>query len=220
MGRRSQHTTEELRELILVATRRCVEDEGLDQPSAREIARAIGYAPGTLYNMFPNLSDILLRVEARILLELDDALTKAAESAPDADAVRGCVDAYVSFAHDQKRSWTLLCKHQPNLRSPVPSEFVEALRTVAARIESALERSHPEIEPQASKALAKQIWTCLHGLLQVAMTQKLGAPSRQQLTRTAHNLVDGLISVATSEVQPVPALQRTNGRSRAATPPG
>ena len=67
MGRRSQHTPEELRELILTATRRIVEERGFRALSAREIAREIGYAPGTLYNMYENLDEILLRVEARVL---------------------------------------------------------------------------------------------------------------------------------------------------------
>ncbi len=45
MGRRSIHTPEELRELIIDATTAIVEQQGLEGLSAREIAKRIGYSP-------------------------------------------------------------------------------------------------------------------------------------------------------------------------------
>ena len=72
MGRRSIHSPEELRELIIHATTEIVEQDGLEGLSAREIAKRIGYSPGTLYNVFENLDDILLTIEARLLDRLAD----------------------------------------------------------------------------------------------------------------------------------------------------
>jgi len=51
MGRRSIHSAEELRELIIQAATDIVERDGLAGLSAREIAKRIGYSPGTLYNV-------------------------------------------------------------------------------------------------------------------------------------------------------------------------
>jgi hypothetical protein len=51
MGRRSVHSPEELRQLILDASQTIVERNGITGLSAREIARMIGYSPGTLYNI-------------------------------------------------------------------------------------------------------------------------------------------------------------------------
>ena len=58
MGRRSSHTAEELRELILDASTALISEGGLASLSAREVARRIGYSPGTLYNVFENLDDV------------------------------------------------------------------------------------------------------------------------------------------------------------------
>ncbi len=55
MGRRAVHSPEELRQLILDASRTIVETNGISGLSAREIARVIGYSPGTLYNIFETL---------------------------------------------------------------------------------------------------------------------------------------------------------------------
>ena len=67
MGRRSTHTPQQLRELILDAAQDIIQDQGLAGLSAREVARRIAYSPGTIYNMFENLDDVVLHVEARVL---------------------------------------------------------------------------------------------------------------------------------------------------------
>ena len=65
MGRRSSHTPQQLKDLILEAAYEIIEVQGLAGLSAREVARRIGYSPGTIYNMFENLDDVVLRIEAR-----------------------------------------------------------------------------------------------------------------------------------------------------------
>ena len=75
MGRRSTHTPQQLRELILDAAQEIIQVQGLAGLSAREIARRIEYSPGTIYNMFENLDDVVLHVEARVLEALDKRLS-------------------------------------------------------------------------------------------------------------------------------------------------
>ena len=75
MGRRSTHTPQQLRELILDAAQDIIQVQGLAGLSAREIARRIEYSPGTIYNMFENLDDVVLHVEARVLDALDKRLS-------------------------------------------------------------------------------------------------------------------------------------------------
>ena len=82
MGRRSIHTPDELRELIIAATTEIVEQDGLEGLSAREIAKRVGYSPGTLYNVFENLDDLLFIIEARLLDELAGRLADTDASGP------------------------------------------------------------------------------------------------------------------------------------------
>ena len=51
MGRRSQHTSEDLHTLILEGSEQIIAAHGLAGLSAREIARSVGYSPGTIYNI-------------------------------------------------------------------------------------------------------------------------------------------------------------------------
>ena len=127
MGRRSQHTPEELRELILTATRRIVEERGFRALSAREIAREIGYAPGTLYNMYDNLDEILLRVEARVLKDLDDHLGKSMADKKKPELLSSFVEAYIDFAYTNARLWELVQFHYPESKKSVPEWYLDSV---------------------------------------------------------------------------------------------
>ena len=59
MARRSDHSRDELKALILDCAREIAEEEGLRGLTARRIATEIGYAPGTIYNLFSNLDDLI-----------------------------------------------------------------------------------------------------------------------------------------------------------------
>ncbi|HEX6398630.1 MAG TPA: TetR family transcriptional regulator, partial [Steroidobacteraceae bacterium] len=58
MGRRNEHSREELRDLALRAAADIVSESGAAALSMREVARRIGYTVGALYIVFENLDDL------------------------------------------------------------------------------------------------------------------------------------------------------------------
>src|SRR4029077_10974729 len=112
MGRRSIHSPDELRELIIQAGTEIVERDGLEGLSAREIAKRIGYSPGTLYNVFENLDDLLLTIESRLLDELAGRLADTDTSGPPADRLRRLVGTYFVFTQERPKLWNLLNEHR------------------------------------------------------------------------------------------------------------
>ena len=80
MARRADHSREELYDNALAAAQRIVETDGFRALTARSVADAIGYSPGTLYNLFENLDDLIIHLNGRTLDALYDRL------APDAAA--------------------------------------------------------------------------------------------------------------------------------------
>ena len=75
MARRSEHSREQLTEMILNAAQQIVINDGFAGLSARKIATDIGYTVGTLYIVFDNLDDIILHINARTLDEMRQRLT-------------------------------------------------------------------------------------------------------------------------------------------------
>ncbi len=77
MGRRSDHSRDNLRAMILEAARAILAADGLRGLTARRIAKAIGYSPGTLYNFFTNIDELILHVNAQTLDVVYDRLSAA-----------------------------------------------------------------------------------------------------------------------------------------------
>ena len=133
MGRRSTHTPEQLRELILDAAQAIIESNGLAGLSAREIARRIGYSPGTIYNMFQNLDDVVLHVEARVLDALDARLAAALTQGPPEEGARRLAEAYLAFTHERPKLWNLLFEHYMPGGSDTPPWYQQKLELLMTR---------------------------------------------------------------------------------------
>jgi AcrR family transcriptional regulator len=189
MGRRAQHTPDELRRMILDATRRIVETNGAAELSAREIAREIGYAPGTLYNLFKNLDEILLRVEAEVLDELDQSLSAAIDGRKVVEAVRAFATTYADFAYEHTRLWHLLQSHQPHALPESPDWFLERLYAPASRLEPLLARISGVEDVETTTRTARTLWSAVHGIVNVATTQKFGALPRPSTVAMVEDLV-------------------------------
>ena len=191
MGRRSAHTAEELRELILKAATELMERDGLAGLSAREIARAIGYSPGTLYNVFENLDDLVLTIEARLLDRLAERLAGVGTGAAPQDRLRLLAEAYLQFTHENPKLWNLLFEHHLPPGRPVPAWYQSKLEGLMAHVEEALAQILGTTDPVALSRAARVLWAGVHGITSLSTADKLSIVSAD----TAGPMVDDLVRV-------------------------
>jgi len=191
MGRRSIHSPEELRELIIQATTEIVEQDGLEGLSAREIAKRIGYSPGTLYNAFENLDDILLTIEARLLDRLAERLAKTDTSGSPQERLRRLTDAYFTFTQEQPNLWNLLGEHRLPAGQKLPEWYQAKLESLLLPLEEALA---PLLidgrDSDAHKRAARALWASVHGMTSLSTTAKLSPVTG----RAGAALLDDLVS--------------------------
>jgi AcrR family transcriptional regulator len=99
MGRRNEHSREELKALALRAAGDIVAESGAAALSMREVARRIGYTVGALYIVFTNLDDLIVHLNEQTILELRTALERIRGRANQpAQNLRLLVAAYLGFA--------------------------------------------------------------------------------------------------------------------------
>ena len=189
MGRRSAHTPDELRRLVLDAAEGIIEGGGLAALSAREVARRIGYSPGTLYNLFDNLDDLLLNVEARLLNALDERLAAAIGGSGGEDAVRRFAHAYLAFSRERPRLWNLLLEHHVPHSYALPQWYQDKLDLPLRRLEAAIATAVWSDDPARVKRSARALWAGLHGVTALSTTNKVG----QVTIEAANELVDDLV---------------------------
>ena len=173
MGRRSTHTPDQLRQLILDAAQSIIESNGLAGLSAREIARRIGYSPGTIYNMFENLDDVVLHVEARVLDELDARLAGALTQSAPQERARELAQAYLAFTHERPKLWNLLFEHYMPGGADTPAWYQQKLELLMMRVETALEPHFPPGADANRKRAARVLWAGVHGITSLSTANKL-----------------------------------------------
>jgi AcrR family transcriptional regulator len=189
MGRRSVHTADELRELILEASTELIEADGLAGLSAREIARRIGYSPGTLYNIFENLDDLVLTIEGRLLDRLSAALSEVKPGRDPRESVLRLAGAYLKFTHENPKLWNLLFEHHLPPGRDVPPWYKTKLDSLLAQVEEALTPIMAGADPQARKRAARVLWSGVHGITSLSTADKLSTIT----TESAGPLVDDLV---------------------------
>ena len=189
MGRRSTHTPQQLRELILDAAQDIIDVQGLAGLSAREIARRIEYSPGTIYNMFDNLDDVVLHVEARVLDALDKRLASVLQDGDPADKTVRLAHAYLAFTHEKPRLWNLLFEHHLPADTQLPAWYQQKLEGLMARVEEALAPLFPAGKEADRQRAARVLWAGVHGITSLSTADKLSVVT----TESAGRLIDDLI---------------------------
>ncbi len=190
MGRRSTHTPQQLRELILEAAQEIIQSQGLAGLSAREIARRINYSPGTIYNMFQNLDDVVLNVEARVLDALDARLTAVLKSDGDTTGrIERLAHAYLSFTQENPRLWNLLFEHHMPAGTDLPSWYQQKLEGLMGRVEEALAPLFPAGREADRQRAARVLWAGVHGITSLSTADKLSIVT----TEGANRLIDDLV---------------------------
>ena len=203
MGRRSTHTPDQLRDLILDAAQSIIENSGLAGLSAREIARMIEYSPGTIYNMFANLDDVIVHVEGRVLDSLGAKLAGIARS-QGKDAPLRLANAYLASAHEKPRLWNLLFEHHLPNDAKLPAWYKEKLDNLVTLFDAALGQCVTQADA-ARRLSAHSLWAGVHGITSLSTTGKLSSISRETAESLVGNLVGTyLAGLAAIQVAPPP----------------
>jgi len=195
MGRRSIHTPEQLRQLILDAAAAIIEANGLAGLSAREIARRIGYSPGTIYNMFENLDDVVLNVEGRVLDALDERL--AAELAKGGDQttlVMRLAQAYLAFTHERPKLWNLLFEHYMPGGTDTPPWYQEKLERLMSRVETAVAPIYPPDAVLERQRAARVLWASVHGITSLSTANKLANVTTEAAALLVADLINNYLA--------------------------
>ena len=173
MGRRSDHSREQLRAMIVVEGHRHLAEVGYFHFSAREVAKRIGYSIGTLYNVFGSLDQLMLAINGMTLdLWRDYLLLRLEHEA--GDRLKALVDAYFEFAIVNRNAWAGLYDHRLPEGETIPDFYagkVEALtEVVVAEVAAAL----PPAKAAIAVSLTPSLLAAVHGHCALTLNGTLG----------------------------------------------
>jgi len=168
VGRRSDHTREELRERILSAAEELVSQSGAAGLTARRLADRIGYSVGTLYNFFEDLDDLVVHMNARTLDRLYAACARVTRRHGPEEALRAYARAYLRFTKDHHRLWVMLLDGSSHHHRELPDWYQAKVERLHGLVEEVLAPLIPSEKDR--KRSARVLWASLHGISSLAGT--------------------------------------------------
>lgn len=190
MGRRSDHSRDEISEMALDAARQIVTDSGLGALTARKVANEIGYAPGTLYLVFNNLDDLIVHLNAQTLDKLFMDLQETAERYQEPqDCILALAKAYVSFSLENARLWSAIYDHHLPEGKVVPAWFQERIERLFGLVEEPLRKLDPDKSGDEVRLATNALWSGIHGACTLSLSGSLEKTNGASVMEIADSLV-------------------------------
>ncbi len=173
MGRRSDHSRDEIKRLALDAAWRIAEEEGYRGLTVRNIASQIGYVPGTLYNVFDNIDDIIFQLRGETLDALHESLLESAKrTARPEVALQSMARAYIGFVGGHLKLWNVMFEHLWPSDRPPPDWYHQKANDLLQLVEDVLAPLFPTRGRKTLERHAQIIWAGVQGICAVQLTGK------------------------------------------------
>jgi AcrR family transcriptional regulator len=187
MARRADHTREELKALAVNAAVALIEENGIRDFSARQVAARIGYTVGTLYNVFEGYDDLLLHAHGRTLDDWHAFLAERLKRSK-AEALRVLARGYIDFARANFNRWSALFEQGRGEPAPLPDWYREKLNRLFDMLEAAIPAGTGKAK--AAKRTAQVLWAGIHGICVLALSGKLAMGGEDSPETLANTLLD------------------------------
>ncbi len=179
-----------LREALMEAARRLIEERGLAGFAFAELARAAGVSPAAPYRHFRDRGALVAELARRGFGRLrEDLLAAWNEGRPDpAAAIERCGRAYLQFARRDPAAYAAMFDSVPGETDPALRAAADgAFNVVRTAADAACAAAPPAARPPALM-VALHVWTLCHGA--ASLFTGPPSPGRRPLPMTAEDLLE------------------------------
>lgn len=162
MGRRSDHSRAELRELILSEGYAQMAEVGFAQFSARAVAKAIGYTIGTVYNVFGTHDALVLAINARTVAIWTAELRARLATSP-SDRIGELVRGYFDFAMSNRNAWAAIYDHRLPDHDAIPDWYIATVGELTGTMRHEVHSALPQLSRDDVAALSRSLLASVHG---------------------------------------------------------
>jgi len=195
MGRRSDHSRDEIREMAVTAAAKHIEIEGFQSLTARKVASSIGYTVGTLYHVFRNFDDLVIHLNARTIDEMAALIQRNTRRKHNPEnRIRAMAEFYVQYATDHPDRWRLVFEHQAPRGLPTPIQMKERRDVMFEMVADNLREISPGRMPQEVDHTATALWSGIHGICILALTGKLYLGGAFSMVKLIDTLIDSVLN--------------------------
>jgi AcrR family transcriptional regulator len=165
-----------LRDGLIAAAEQAIAADGLAGLRARDLAKQVGCALGAIYNVFADLDELILAVNARTLAALEQDLAAARPDGGDpVGHLVALALAYTDFAAAHMLRWRAVFDHRLPRGRSVPDWFVSEQGRLFDFVAAPLRELRPGTGPEEHALLARSLFSAVHGVVVLGLEEKLQA---------------------------------------------
>ncbi|MEX1181208.1 MAG: TetR/AcrR family transcriptional regulator [Cucumibacter sp.] len=172
MGRRSEHSQDEQRRMALDAAHAIVRRDGLRALSVRRIAGKMGYAAGTLYQLFEDLDDLIIIMNSETLEKLYASASKVEPGGEPSETLIRLAEVYIRSVTREPKLWNAVFEYSPPVDRVMPARYQGAVAKLLGLVQAVLAPLFPPGEEAGRLREARVMWAGLYGIATLASSRK------------------------------------------------
>ena len=182
-----------LRDALIGAAERQIAEGGLSSLKARALAQEAGCSVGAIYNIFDDLSAIVMSVNARTFRRLGAYVTERVKAATDQTPQNQIIvmaHGYLHFAAAETELWRALFDVEMSVDDDVPEWYQDELRAVFALILAPLTEIFPDMDPRERHLLVRALFSAVHGIVLLGLERRISAVPTEHIEMMLARLLE------------------------------
>jgi AcrR family transcriptional regulator len=194
MARRSEHTQEEIKAMILEAAETIVDADGFAELKVRKVAMEIGYTVGSIYMVFDNMADLIMHIKGRALDDIAKKLEQVINDGLQAEqTIELLAKTYLNYACQHFNRWNMIFEHRLAENEQVPIWYQQKVDAIFNLVEVQFKRIAKSHTDEQSKQAARALWGGVHGICTLTLSGKLDLLGINNIENTVLLLVENFI---------------------------
>jgi AcrR family transcriptional regulator len=193
MARRSEHTQDQIKDMILNAAEAIIIEEGVDALTVRKVAQEIGYTVGSFYMVFTNMEELMTHLKARTLDHLCGQLRTVSQIDEPEKQIHGLSKVYLNYAAENFNRWRFVFENSFLDQADMPDWYRQKVKIIFEPIEELFKKLKPDIEDDLSNLAARSLWCGVHGICILSLNGHLDRAGIQNSELAVDMLVKNFI---------------------------
>lgn len=162
-----------LRDDLISIAETIITSDGLGSLRARDLASQAGCAVGAIYNVFGDLNELVLAVNARTFKSLGADVAAALAEAPQSPTEQLIImaQAYHHFANDNYNLWRALFDVERAKGTDAPEWYLAEMGQLFTYIRDPLSALNPKMDGESLTLLTKALFSSVHGIVLLGLDE-------------------------------------------------
>ncbi len=183
MAKKTQARRADLRNRLIDIAEGWIAEDGLARIKARPLAAEAGCAVGAIYNVFGDLNELVMEVNARTFKQLGQDVGEKGQdpNLEPVDALMQLAVGYLDFARTHPRAWRTLFDLTLTESMDIPEWYRAELKQLFSYIARPVARMDPSLSDKEIAMMTRGLFSAVHGIVSLGLEKRISGVPEENL---------------------------------------